>query len=92
MSPLRLFIIGCLIYIVYRLLTGGRRKKIRAARQAPGAAGKVVQDVLVEDPVCHTLIPQQQAVKLHHDRKMVYFCSNKCCETFLKQKGKGAEE
>jgi YHS domain-containing protein len=49
-----------------------------------------VQDVLVEDPVCHTYIPQGQAVELHHDHQMYYFCSNKCCEIFLKQKG--AEE
>ena len=92
MSPLRLVIIGCLLYLIYRLLTAGRRKKMRAGRQAASAGGKAVQDVLVEDPVCHTLVPKQQAVQLHHDSKMVYFCSDKCCETFLKQKGKGAEE
>jgi YHS domain-containing protein len=46
-----------------------------------------VQDILIEDPVCHTYIPKGQAVQLHHDKKMFYFCSDKCCEMFLKQKG-----
>ena len=90
MTPLRLIIIICLLYILYRLIIGPRRKKVYDRRQDSAALGNRVQDVLVEDPVCHTLIPKGQAVQLHHDKKMYYFCSNKCCEMFLKQKG--AEE
>ncbi len=90
MTPLRLIIIICLLYILYRLLIGPRRKKVYGKRQGSATSGGRVQDVLVEDPVCHTLIPKGQAVQLHHDKKMYYFCSNKCCETFLKEKG--AEE
>ncbi|MGW8161945.1 MAG: hypothetical protein ACWGN1_06820 [Desulfobulbales bacterium] len=89
MSPLRLLLIGCLLYILYRLLVGPSRKKGRGLRQDAGGQG-TVQDVLVEDPVCHTLIPKGQAVQLHHEKQMYYFCSNKCCEMFLKKKG--AEE
>ena len=90
MTPLRLIIIICLLYILYRLIIGPRRKKVYDRRQDSAASGNRVQDVLVEDPVCHTLIPKGQAVQLHHDKKMYYFCSNKCCEMFLKKKG--AEE
>ena len=88
MTPLRLLIICGLIYILYRLLTGKRKKRVK--KQGASASGGAVQDVLVEDPVCHTFIPKRQAVQLHHDKKMYYFCSNKCCEMFLKIKG--AEE
>lgn len=89
MTPLRLFIIIFLLYILYRLLTGPRKKRVHDKKQG-AAAGGAVQDVLVEDPVCHTYIPKGQAVQLHHDKQMFYFCSNKCCEMFLKKKG--AEE
>ena len=90
MTPLRLIIISCLLYILYRLLSGLRKKGVYGKNQGAATSGKAVQDVLVEDPVCHTFVPKGQAVQLHHDKQMYYFCSNKCCEMFLKTKG--AEE
>jgi YHS domain-containing protein len=89
LTPLRLIIIGILIFLLFRLLTGPKRRLKKAGKSSRhNEAGKeVVQDVLVEDPVCHTHIPKGQAVQLHHDKNMYYFCSNKCCEMFLKQKG-----
>jgi YHS domain-containing protein len=89
-TPLRFLLIGCLLYILYRLLIGPRKKRVHGKRQGAAASGGPVQDVLIEDPVCHTFIPKGQAVQLHHDKQMYYFCSNKCCEMFLKNKG--AEE
>ena len=90
MNPLRLLIIGFLLYILYRLLIVPRKKRVHGKKQGAAASGGAVQDVLVEDPVCHTFVPKGQAVQLHHDKQMYYFCSNKCCETFIKKKG--AEE
>jgi YHS domain-containing protein len=89
-TPLRLVVIGVLLYILYRLLTGPKGNKVSGRKKGSQASGGGVQDVLVEDPVCHTYIPKQQAIQLHHDKKMYYFCSDKCCQTFLKNKG--AEE
>jgi YHS domain-containing protein len=89
-TPLRLVIIGLLLYILYRLLKGSRRKGMSGRKHGGVKAGGAVQDVLVEDPVCHTLIPKGQAIQLHHDKQMYYFCSDKCCRMFLKEKG--AEE
>ena len=89
MTPLRLIIIGVLCYILYRLLVGPKRRSAKAGKfRKQGASGSgAVQDVLVEDPVCHTYIPKGQALQLHHDHQMYYFCSNKCCKAFLKEKG-----
>jgi YHS domain-containing protein len=89
-TPVRLVIIGVLLYILYRLLIGPRKKQGDSKKNGQASPGGAVQDVLIEDPVCHTYIPKGQAVQLHHDKKMYYFCSDKCCEMFLKQKG--AEE
>ena len=65
---------------------GGRKKRVHGKKGSASAPG-AVQDVLVEDPVCYTFIPKGQAVQLHHNKEMYYFCSNKCCERFLKLKG-----
>jgi YHS domain-containing protein len=90
MTPARLIIIGVLLYILYRLLVGSDKKKSQGRKQTGTSSGAAVQDVLVEDPVCHTYIPKGQAVRLHHNKQNYYFCSNKCCEEFLEKKG--AEE
>ncbi len=90
MTPLRLVIIGILFYILYRLFIEPRKKQVLGKKNGPATSGDAVQDVLIEDPVCHTYIPKGQAVQVQHDKKMYYFCSDKCCEMFLKQKG--AEE
>jgi len=86
-TPLRLLIIGILLYILYRLLIGPSRKKVRGQKRGAGASGGAIQDVLVEDPVCHTYVPKGQAVQLHHNKQIFYFCSNKCSEIFLEKKG-----
>jgi YHS domain-containing protein len=86
-TPLRLFIIAILLYILYRLIKGPRRKKVRGYKKGTGAQGGAIQDVLVEDPVCHTYIPKGQAVMLQHEKQKYYFCSNKCSAIFLKEKG-----
>jgi YHS domain-containing protein len=48
-----------------------------------------VADVLVEDPVCHKLVPKQQAIRLKSKKRneIIYFCSEECCELFVRQEG-----
>ncbi len=89
MSPLRLLILGLLFYILYRLLIGGGKKLSSRKRRGESKpeSSKGVNDVLVEDPLCHTLIPKGQAIQLYHNHQMLYFCSNKCCKKFLSEKG-----
>ena len=87
MSPLRLLILGVLLYILYRLLFGGKKRRMKAAAQK-GRGGQLAgHDVLVEDPICHTYIPKKQALVVQQDDKSYFFCSEKCRETFLSEKG-----
>ena len=89
MSPLRIIVLAALCYVLYRLLFGGKKREKRAApRPAKGVSPSAgVQDVLVEDLVCHTYVPQKQAIRAVKDGKIYYFCSEKCCQIFLKDKG-----
>ena len=90
MGPLRLIILAILVYVGYRLLVGGRKKEKQAGKEKSAVGGSTaVTDVLVEDPVCHILVPKGQAIHLQHQGKMVYFCSENCCNTFI-EKGKEA--
>jgi len=82
---LKLVIVVIAIYLFYKLL----RKNSSSAGESRGykreqkpAGG----EDLVEDPVCHTYIPESSALKLNVDGKTVCFCSQKCLETYVQEK------
>lgn len=87
MSPFRIILIGALLYLFFLLLKKGRAEKRQKKYQAHTAHPPhgAIQDTLVEDPVCNTYIPKKQAIRLRHHNTTMYFCSEKCCETFLQR-------
>lgn len=93
MSPQRLLILAVLLYIAWRLIRNLIREKIEdeaEKKQKNKAAGARVEDILVEDPVCHTLIPRHQAIRLRQGGKDYYFCSDTCCDKFTGKSGGSA--
>ncbi len=82
MHPIRILILAVLFYILYRFLFGGRKKKPIASQEPPEIP---VQDTLAEDPVCHTYVPQSQALSVEQDGKTYYFYSKECRNTFTDQ-------
>lgn len=88
MSPLRLLILAGLGYILYRLLFGGQAGSRAAGRPSRvGGGGQPADDVLVQDPVCHTYIPQQGAESWTCLETTYYFCSPECRKKFQTTKG-----
>jgi len=82
----RLVVLAVLFYVGYRLLTGIGKKKSEK-KQPENIVSEQVEDVLVEDPVCHTLVPKGQAIRLQHDDQLYFFCSDACCSRFISDKG-----
>lgn len=82
MTPLRLIILAVLFYIGYRLLRSVLLEQLKKKSSQTQQKDTPVQDVLVEDPVCHTLIPKKQAIRLRKGGQTYYFCSEKCCDAF----------
>ncbi len=80
MDPLRIFIIAILLYIAWRLLINIFKPNKRISEQP--SESSTVKDVLVEDPVCHTLMPKKQAIHFRQGEETYYFCSEKCCDIF----------
>ena len=80
------------MYLGYRLLVSDWSKK-KGKNTDSSAQDKQddepVTDVLVEDPICHKLVPKQQAIHLKSKNKdeIVYFCSEECCNLFVSQEG-----
>jgi len=84
MHPVRLLILAALLYIAWRLLKAPRNQSGSRGKKAAQEDGKV-EDVLMEDPVCHKLIPKSQAIRLRKDKTTYYFCSEECCDTFTRE-------
>jgi YHS domain-containing protein len=93
MIPFRLLILAILCYIGWRFLRRFVLSKpaetvLDDTSQGPDPE---LQDVLVEDPVCHTLIPRNQAIRLRKNDTTYYFCSEACCDQFSEHYEKGAQ-
>jgi YHS domain-containing protein len=91
-SPIKLVILAGLLYFGYRLLISDWNKKKNDQEEdteAKSVQGEQVEDVLVEDPVCHKLVPKQQAIRLKQrgTEGYKYFCSEECRNTFVSQTG-----
>lgn len=84
MTPVRLVILAVLLYIGWRLVRSLLKDKF-TENGTTDKGGARIQDVLVEDPVCHTLVPKSQAVRLRKRGQTYYFCSEKCCDSFTKK-------
>lgn len=78
MSPFRFLILAALGYILYRLLTSPRDSGPSGSAHQGPRGPEVADDVLVEDPVCHTYIPQQGAESWTLAGTTHYFCSPEC--------------
>ena len=87
MSPIRIIIIAILLYIGYRLIVGGGKKKSEPSAKTKESNNIAQNDTLEEDPVCKKLVPRQQAVQFEHNGTIHYFCSKKCCNTYRKNQG-----
>ncbi|MFO7760128.1 MAG: YHS domain-containing protein [Desulfobia sp.] len=81
MTPLRIIVLALLLFILYRLIFGPKKKKT-CSRSRKGIEA-AERDVLVEDPVCHSFVPKKEAIRGVKGGKTFYFCSESCARTFL---------
>ncbi len=91
MNPLRIVILGILFYVLYRLLFGTKKVTRSGPASSDGkkSGREVAQDILVEDPECHTYIPKGQAIALKSKGQTYYFCSSRCRDAFAAKSEKG---
>lgn len=86
MALLRYFILAVLIYLLFYLIFGSKKnKKITKEPHADGDQSAPVNDILIEDPICHKLVPKGQAIRLRHNGEIIHFCSEECCEIYEKK-------
>ena len=86
MGLFRIVILAFLFYLLYKVVFAGKTSE-KLGRRRDGKQGgpdmAAANDVLVEDPVCHTFVPRRQAKSLQDGGNTYYFCSAECRETFI---------
>lgn len=87
MTPLRILILIGLFYLLFRLLIGAGKSSRGRLRDKAYDHERTTQDVLMEDPVCRTLIPMRQAITWTNNGKILYFCSDDCRSKFITSQG-----
>ena len=75
----RLLIFVFLIYILYSLVKRvfGAGPKISGRDTSSGVISEMVQD-----PICKTYIPRNEAYKVILEGEEIYFCSRECAEKY----------
>jgi YHS domain-containing protein len=69
-------------YLLYKLIKAWNTVKGPSKADLPTGG-----EDLVEDPFCHTYVPVSHACRIViDDGKTVYFCSQKCLETYKKER------
>jgi uncharacterized protein len=80
--------LGYMAYRVYRRL----KEMFTLAGQTRQAPKVPEPDVLVQDPVCQTFIPRQEALKITKNGQDYFFCSEGCLKRFQRGGGDKADK
>jgi len=85
MGLIRLLIFAAVAFLVYSLfkrITGGVRSTVQRKRPARGTP---LEGSLVQDPNCHVYVDSKDAVTRQVRGGTLFFCSEACARTYLKE-------
>ncbi len=71
---------GC--FILYKLLTNDRKKKVEVKKNNDEQMAK--EGVLVKDPVCGTYVSKDSDIRIKEGEQVRCFCSYECRDKYLK--------
>ena len=80
---IKLLIFVGAVFILWKLLTGDKKKK--EVEQRKGQEAKAASGQMVRDPMCGTFVPQDSDIRVREDGKVYCFCSYECRDKYIKQ-------
>ena len=82
---LKWILIAAVLYLLYRMIESGRRKK--DVKNNQDFQQLVAKGELIKDPICGTYVEKESSISAREGEVVHYFCSYACRDTFLKQHG-----
>ncbi len=83
---MRLLIYVIVIFIGYVLYKAARQALSKGEQVHRKKDAGVITAELVEDPVCHTYYPKNDALVAHYEGRTYYFCSEECRRKFMEER------
>ncbi|MCI4444760.1 MAG: YHS domain-containing protein [Candidatus Aminicenantes bacterium] len=80
---IRLILLAIIFYLIYQVVKFFQAIGEAASKPANPGPKSEKRKIMVKDEVCNTYIPEDEAIKEHHDGKTFYFCSEECHKKFL---------
>jgi YHS domain-containing protein len=80
---MRILILALLIYLGYRVFKALIISGPVSCRPDRDEDLAVVDDIMVQDPLCEIYFPKKNGIKEVIDGERVYFCSTKCRDKYL---------
>ena len=87
---IRVAILGLALYVLWRACGRLLRSLGMMAERGSSDSANTIRpvDELVQDPVCKLYVPRCEAVVLREHDEPLYFCSEKCRDTYMRQGGR----
>ncbi|GAU09275.1 transcriptional regulator [Desulfoplanes formicivorans] len=86
---LKFVIMAIAAYILFKLVTGDKKKK--AATQQQKNRDLAADGVMVKDPICGTFVPKDTDIRVKNGEDVHCFCSYECRDKYVEQLQAGQE-
>jgi uncharacterized protein len=80
---LKFIILGVVGYVFYRALKSMIIGSGASSSDSQGRGPNEVDDVLVQDPVCKTYVPQHGSIHIRRHGQLIFFCSEECRDRYI---------
>ena len=80
---MRLLIYAVLLYLAWRALKSWMAGSAVGRRSTGDLGSDVVDDIMVQDPVCKVYFPKRDGVHLRSGDRDFYFCSAGCRDRYV---------
>jgi len=79
---LKFVILAVVCFILYKLVTNDKKKKVEVKHKQEEKLAK--EGVLVKDPVCGTYVSKDSDIRIKEGEEVRCFCSYECRDKYLK--------
>jgi YHS domain-containing protein len=80
---LKFLIIGLAGFVLFKLLTGDKKKKAQVKTKEH--KDLAANGVMVKDPICGTFVPKDTDIRVKNGDQVHCFCSYECRDKYVEQ-------
>jgi YHS domain-containing protein len=83
MSIMKLLIFVLAAFLLYKLFTGDKKKKVDKKQEE--VKQKAADGIMVKDPICGTFVSKESDIRVRKGEEVLCFCSYECRDKYVQQ-------